>query len=166
MLRLRSAVMLRTTHTTTVTEDQIDHLGHMNVRYYAQNARVGSRRLVESLAGWDAADHELFDLYTRHHREQLLGSRLEVRSGVLSVDTNDLVVHHELMNIDTGDLAAPRPHRLHPVAQPGARGAVGANAVATPTQQAVGLPASAAPRPIAPDHDHGKMAPGLAELNR
>ncbi|MFT6393412.1 MAG: hypothetical protein ACJA14_002942, partial [Ilumatobacter sp.] len=30
---------LAVTHTSTVTADQIDHLGHMNVRYYGVNAR-------------------------------------------------------------------------------------------------------------------------------
>ena len=33
---------LPVTHTSTVTEDQIDHLGHMNVRFYGTNAQAAS----------------------------------------------------------------------------------------------------------------------------
>ncbi len=40
---------LTTTHTSTVTEDQIDHLGHMNVRFYAVNARAGTDALLADL---------------------------------------------------------------------------------------------------------------------
>ena len=75
---------LTITHTSTVTEDQIDHLGHMNVRYYAVNARAGTRALLAELDWGDPGDADVFDMYTRHHREQLLGTELEVRSGVLA----------------------------------------------------------------------------------
>ncbi|HEX5946441.1 MAG TPA: hypothetical protein VFY82_09200, partial [Acidimicrobiales bacterium] len=74
---------LPTTHESTVTEDQIDHLGHMNVRYYAENARAGTRSLLGGLPGWGRRPFVVHDVYTRHHREQMLGTALVVRSAIL-----------------------------------------------------------------------------------
>ena len=76
---------LRVTHESTVTEDQIDHLGHMNVRFYAVNANAGTDAVLTDLPGWNGRPHVVHDLYTRHHREQLLGTRLVVRSAVVGV---------------------------------------------------------------------------------
>lgn len=156
--------MLRTTHTTTVTEDQIDHLGHMNVRYYAQNAQRASRRFLEGLPGWAGSRPELFDVYTRHHREQLLGSSLEVRSGVLGVDAESLTLHHELANVETGDLAATFIHRLRPTDDSGTRLTLPDETIATAAEQLIEPPAHAAPRSIVPDHDLAAGSPTLAEL--
>lgn len=94
---------LTVTHTSTVTADQIDHLGHMNVRYYAVNARAATRSLL--------GDCRISDMYTRHHREQLLGAELEVRSGILGVSSDSTRVYHELVNASTGDLAATFVYR-------------------------------------------------------
>ena len=47
---------LRTTHESAVTDDQIDHLGHMNVRFYAVNAQAFlqlSRWAAERMSGND-----------------------------------------------------------------------------------------------------------------
>ena len=60
---------LTKTHTSTVTEDQIDHLGHMNVLFYAVNARAGTNALLTDLDWEDPAEADVFDMYTRHHRE-------------------------------------------------------------------------------------------------
>lgn len=95
---------LTVTHTSTVTADQIDHLGHMNVRYYAVNARAATRSFL--------GDGRIFDMYTRHHREQLLGAELEVRSGILGVDSTSTRVYHELANASTGDIAATFVYRV------------------------------------------------------
>lgn len=96
---------LTITHTSTVTADQIDHLGHMNVRYYAVNAVAATREMI--------GDGEIFDLYTRHHREQLVGAELEVRSGILGVDGASIRIYHELANAATGELAATFVYRVH-----------------------------------------------------
>lgn len=104
---------LRATHTSTVTEDQIDHLGHMNVRYYAVNARAATNALLVDVMGARAAvDADVFDMYTRHHREQLLGTELEVRSGLLGADSESIRIYHELANSTTGDLAATFVYRV------------------------------------------------------
>ena len=104
---------LATTHTSTVTEDQIDHLGHMNVRFYAVNARAGTNKLLADLGWGHLADADVFDMYTRHHREQLLGTHLEVRSGVLGADADSIRIYHELADASTGELAATFVYRVH-----------------------------------------------------
>jgi len=100
------------THTSIVTEDQIDHLGHMNVQYYGVNARAATRATLERLGVTDPAGVEVYDLYTRHHREQLLGAELEVRSGVLGADGESIQLYHELANTATGELAATFIYRV------------------------------------------------------
>lgn len=103
---------LRVTHSSTVTEDQIDHLGHMNVRYYAVNAHAATRSMLVDL-GWDrAAATDIFDMYTRHRREQLLGTALQVSSGLLGADNDALTIYHELANAATGELAASFVYRV------------------------------------------------------
>jgi acyl-CoA thioesterase FadM len=106
----------RVTYTSTVTDDQIDHLGHMNVRYYAANARAGTDAVLGSLGVARPADADVFDMYTRHHREQLVGSELAVRSGVLGADATGIRIYHELVNATSGDLAATFVHRVRSTA--------------------------------------------------
>lgn len=103
---------LQTTHRTAVTEDMIDHLGHMNVRYYGVAARAASDAVVRELGGGGDLDVQAVDVYTRHFREQLLGADLEVRSGLLGHGGGSLRLYHELRNTETGDLAASFVHRL------------------------------------------------------
>ena len=103
---------LQTTHRTAVTEDMIDHLGHMNVRYYGVAARAASDTVVRELGGGGDLDVQAVDVYTRHFREQLLGADLEVRSGLLAHGGGSLRLYHELRNTETGDLAASFVHRL------------------------------------------------------
>ncbi len=102
---------LTVTHRTTVTEDQIDHLGHMNVRFYGVAARAGSDAVTADLGAGDRR-LDAVDLYTRHLREQMLGADLEVRSGVLGGAHGEVRLYHELRNVDTDDLAASFVHRL------------------------------------------------------
>jgi acyl-CoA thioesterase FadM len=103
---------LQTTHRTAVTEDMIDHLGHMNVRYYGVAARAASDAVVRVLGGAGDLAVQAVDIYTRHFREQLLGAELEVRSTVLSHGGGALRLYHELRNTETDDLAASFVHRL------------------------------------------------------
>lgn len=137
---------LRVTRSSIVTADQIDHLGHMNVRYYAANAHAATQRLLADL-GWERpADAEAFDLYTRHHREQLLGAALDVRSGLLGADADAIRIYHELANTTTGDLAATFVHRVRSEAP-------------LDRFDTVELPAHGAPRSI--DLDAEVVTPGL-----
>jgi acyl-CoA thioester hydrolase len=102
---------LTVTHRSAVTEEQIDHLGHMNVRFYGVNAHAATAAVLERLEV-PRAGSEVVDAYTRHRREQLLGAPLVVRSGVLDAGTTDLRLYHELANADTGELAATFVHRV------------------------------------------------------
>lgn len=103
---------LQTTHRTTVTEEMIDHLGHMNVRYYGVAARAASDAVVRELGGAGDLSVQAVDIYTRHFREQLLDAQLEVRSTVLSHGGGVLRLYHELRNTETDELAASFVHRL------------------------------------------------------
>lgn len=98
---------LHVSHTSEVTEDQIDQLGHMNVRFYGANASAGSRSMLQTMGV--PGDAVIVDLHTRHHNEQLLGSSLEVRSGLVDVGRG-LALYHELRNAATDDLAATFIH--------------------------------------------------------
>jgi len=103
-----SAEQLSVTHTSSVTADQIDELGHMNVRYYGQNAVAGTQALGEQLG---LGEPDITSSYTRHHHEQLEGNALEVRSAIIATSTQ-LQFFHELRNRDTDDLAATFIHTL------------------------------------------------------
>lgn len=153
--------MLRTTHTSTVTEDQIDHLGHMNVRFYGANALAGTRGLLQDLPGWEGRRHLVHDVYTRHHREQLLGTELVVRSAVLGADLDALRLHHELAALGTGQLAATFVHRVTPVDADGSRVPVPEVVAAAARAEAVALPDYASPRTVSLDADLLAAAPDL-----
>lgn len=112
---------LSITHASTVTADQIDHLGHMNVRFYGANAQAGTARVLGRLQDRNAVSLRPVDIYTRHHREQLLGTRLIVRSGVISVLDDGLRLYHELANQDTGAIAATFVHRVRAEDERGTR---------------------------------------------
>src|SRR5215211_7787001 len=107
----RSAA-LRPTLEHRIGGDDTDHLGHMNIRRYAELAEAGVPRLLD-LVGVDEAyldTHEqvavLVDVYTRHHREQWKGSVLTLHAGVLDVDDRRLRMYAELRNDDRDELAA------------------------------------------------------------
>lgn len=103
---------MRRLHESTVTEEEIDHLGHLNVRFYGSRALAATQAFLAE-RGLDAEGCAALGLrvsvprvYTRHHREQLLGARLGVRTGVLSVERDGLRLYHELANLDSGELSA------------------------------------------------------------
>lgn len=143
------------THRRMVTQDMIDHLGHMNVRYYGECARAGSAAALER-AGLDADGLHLLDVYTRHHREQLVGASLAVRSSVVDVDPDraGLRLHHELVNTDDGSVAATFVHRFRAGDDAGSdatNGAVDPDAVDAALGPATGVPEHGRPRSIAID---------------
>lgn len=139
------SAQLQVTHTSTVTPEQIDELGHMNVRWYGANALAATRVLCEQL-GLDQGT--LRRSYTRHHHEQMEGNALEVRSAVLAGGPS-LRFFHELRNQANNDLAATFVHQLDhpPLETPG-----------------IDLPDYGQPRSIDLDADRFASAPSLAEL--
>jgi acyl-CoA thioesterase FadM len=103
-------------HESTVSDGQIDHLGHMNVRYYQEMALQATRALASAhgLTPQACRDQggvlEVRDLFTRHYREQLVGARLAVLGGVLEVHAEGVRVYHELVNEERGERAAVFVH--------------------------------------------------------
>jgi len=141
------SVPLSVTHTSSVTPDQIDDLGHMNVRWYGANAGAATSALCSEL-GLPALTPT--STYTRHHHEQMEGNRLEVRSGVLDGGPH-LRFFHELRNRDTDDLAATFVHDLdHPMLE----------------TSGASLPDYGRPRTIDLAADRLATTPALAELQR
>jgi acyl-CoA thioesterase FadM len=154
--------VLAVTHTSSVTEDQIDHLGHMNVRFYGLNAFAGTSSVLAGLAGWPTGPHLVHDAYTRHRREQLLGTPLVVRSALLGADADAVRIHHELAPAEGEGLAATFVHCVSPIDENGKRLAVPAAAIDAANGAAVEAPPYAAPRTIELDHDLLTTAPSLA----
>lgn len=142
---MSSASNLQVSRTSTVTPDQIDELGHMNVRWYGHNAVEATKALCSQFGLGDPA---LLNTYTRHHHEQLEGTELEVRSALLG-GTPRLRFYHELRRRSDDDLAATFIHELD---QP---------ALEAPT---VELPEYGRPRTIRLDTDGIASAPSLDEL--
>jgi len=110
-------------HTSTVTPDQIDHLGHMNVRFYTVMAGIGAQELITRLGLGGEGGREIrpLDIHVRHHHEQLVGARLEVRGGVLDARPDRLRIYEELANLDSGELAATFVIGMIPLAGEGRR---------------------------------------------
>ncbi len=155
---------LTITHHSTVSENQIDHLGHMNVHFYGVNAQAGTAVLLGDIVDQRAVKLRPIDIYTRHHAEQLLGARLIVRSGVISVDTGSLRLYHELANEDTGALAATFFHRLRAEDATGTPVPLPAAVVELALASSVPIPAHGTTRSISLDTDPVATAPELAVL--
>ena len=99
-------------YSSEVSSGEIDHLGHLNVRYYMERAQHANERLMEALGLAPAACKALgarltqHDSYTRYHREQFRGSTLGVRGGVLDVSTDGLELYFEVVNDAKAEVAA------------------------------------------------------------
>jgi acyl-CoA thioesterase FadM len=154
---------LTVTHHSAVTEDQIDHLGHMNVRFYGVNAHAGTAALLAAL-GVDPTDAPVVDAYTRHRREQLLGAPLVVRSGVLHVGPYDLRLYHELANEESGVLAATFVHRVRQLDATGAAVPLPDGVATRAAALTTTIPAHGASRSISLESDPLTSAPALGEL--
>ncbi len=95
---------------STVLLEEIDSLGHMNVRHYMTRMEQANRVLIanlgideETLAG---AFLRCTDTYTRFRREQFEGARLHAIGGLLESVEGGMRSYVEIANPDTGDLAA------------------------------------------------------------
>lgn len=97
-------------HESTVLAEEIDSLGHMNVRYYMERMQNANRSLLDGL-GFDAGalDHSLLrpvDTYTRFRNEQFEGARLHTMGGLLTVSEGGMQSYIEIRNPETSDVAA------------------------------------------------------------
>lgn len=147
---------LAVTFETTVTPDQIDHLGHMNVRFYGRNAQSATTEVLRRL-GLDptTATMRVDDIYTRHLHEQLVNAPLEVRSGVIDAADGRVRIYHELANQSDGAIAATFVH--------GVRTDTGdtADVIAAGRTQLTTIPPHGASRTISLDADPFATAPSI-----
>ncbi len=158
----------------TVAAEQIDHLGHMNVLFYADLARRGATAMAATLTGAAGAGGPgsggpvwLPDQYVRHHHEQLEGAPLTVSAGVLDADPHRIRLYEELTNDATGELAAAFVVHVAVTEGDDHRPAVLPDAVvAKALARRVSVPDHGRPRSIGVDDDPGVGAPSLAELGR
>ena len=97
-------------HTSTVLAEEIDSLGHMNVRYYMARMQSANRELVNSLGiDADVLEHSFLrsvDTYTRFRNEQFEGATLHTAGGLLCVGEGGIQSYVEIQNPDTRAVAA------------------------------------------------------------
>ena len=100
---------MRTLFQSAVAADEIDGLGHLNVRYYIARALRANAALMDGLGLSPAALGARLvqaDTYTRYHREQFQGSTLQVRGGVLEAHGERIRVYFEVCNDAKAEVAA------------------------------------------------------------
>ena len=96
-------------HESTVGADEIDTLGHMNVRFYMARMELANQALLRRL-GFDIGADKHFprrvDTYTRFRREQFEGATLHAHGGVLGVSEGGMRSYVEIRNAADNDVAA------------------------------------------------------------
>lgn len=99
-------------HESQVQAEEIDSLGHMNVRFYIARADAANRKLLQS-AGIQPGPGQVLrrvDTYTRFHREQFTGAPLDTFGGFIqseSVNPDKAVqAYFEIRNTEKDELAA------------------------------------------------------------
>ena len=94
---------------TIVKPEEIDSLGHMNVRYYMSRMERANRALLAGLDIDEKLTDSLLvraDTYTRFRREQFEGATLSVRGGITGLHEGGMQSYVEIVNPDTTDIAA------------------------------------------------------------
>lgn len=97
-------------HEAPVGPEEIDSLGHMNMRYYGTRAAAAARALMGKLGLGDIEADGLTliaqDSFNHYLKEQFSGATLVVDGGVSDVRADGLSVYLELINPANGDRAA------------------------------------------------------------
>lgn len=97
-------------HESIVRPEEIDSLGHMNVRYYMARMEKANRALIASLGiAPDTLNRGFLrrtDTYTRFRREQFEGATLHAVGGLLNASEGGVRSYVEIVNPTTGDVAA------------------------------------------------------------
>lgn len=97
-------------HETIVLPEEIDSLGHMNVRYYMARMERANRILLEELnIPADTMARSFLrrtDTYTRFRREQFEGATLHTLGGILALTEGGMQSYIEIRNPQTEDVAA------------------------------------------------------------
>jgi acyl-CoA thioester hydrolase len=95
-----------------VGAEEIDSLGHLNVRFYLARVDRASRRLLEALGLSETeldrrhATLRRIDTYSRFRREQFEGAELTVHGGTLGCVGEQVRCYFEIRNTATNELAA------------------------------------------------------------
>lgn len=99
-------------HESTVGADEIDSLGHMNVRFYVARVDESNQKLLAQRGIVPATGQALrrVDTYNRFHREQFEGATLNTYGGLISSEgidaSREIRTYFEIRNMDTGQLAS------------------------------------------------------------
>ena len=99
-------------HESTVQPEEIDALGHMNVRYYMTRVDQANRSLLAELGIEDGSGKAIrrLDSYTRFHREQFAGATLLTLGGLIAVagsdESREVNGYFEIRNPDNNQIAA------------------------------------------------------------
>ena len=95
-----------------VTLDQIDSLGHLNVRYYIARMDLANRQLLEA-NGVSGDEHTFLrrvDTYNKFRREQFNGAVLGTYGALIGKGVigpgGSVPAYFEIRNEETGDVAA------------------------------------------------------------
>ena len=103
---------LKVLHESTVQPEEIDALGHMNVRYYMTRVAQANRAMLAELGIQDGSGKAIrrLDTYTRFHREQFAGARLLTLGGLIadagSDESQAINGYFEIRNPDNNQVAA------------------------------------------------------------
>jgi acyl-CoA thioester hydrolase len=103
---------MNVTYRGTVYPSQCDHMGHMNVMWYAAKFDEASWQMLSAL-GLTAArfKHEgigmaAVEQHIEYKRELHAGDVVTIRSSVLDVTEKTIRIVHEMRNDETGEIAA------------------------------------------------------------
>jgi acyl-CoA thioester hydrolase len=98
--------------TSLVGPEEIDSLGHLNVRFYLARIDRASRRLLDALGLSEAeldrrqAVLRRVDTYSRFRREQFEGAELTVHGGTIGCVGDQVRCYFEIRNPARDELAA------------------------------------------------------------
>jgi len=97
-------------HETCVEADEIDSLGHMNVRHYIARMERANRQLIDACALPPTTMASCFlrrtDTYARYRQEQFEGATLHTLGGLLDVSEDGLRSFVEIRNAQSQAVAA------------------------------------------------------------
>jgi len=100
-------------HESIVTEDEIDTLGHLNVRFYVERAVKANMALLQRAGAAPAPAGQMLrrvDTYNRFHREQFAGAPLNTYGGIVPNEAMGaaagVTTYLEIRNVDKDQTAA------------------------------------------------------------
>ncbi len=97
-------------HESTVQAEEIDSLGHMNVRFYMARMEAANQALLDDIGLPQDALHGAYlrriDTYTRFRQEQFEGAPLHAVGGVLTLGEAGMQSYVEIRNPETDTTAA------------------------------------------------------------